>query len=86
MSPALVSLKVLQEKLVGGLRKNGKTVSTTQMSSMSTLIQKAKRRKYSVSETFDPAQYTSWLKGACQNTVWPETRIRRHVYDMYKHK
>ena len=55
MSPGGVSVKVLQEKLVGGARKNGKTVRTTQMSSMSTLIQNAKRRKYNVKETLDPA-------------------------------
>lgn len=62
MSPGGVSVKVLQEKLVGGERKKGKTVSTTQMSSMSTLIQNAKRRKYSVSETFDPAKRTGLLE------------------------
>ena len=55
MRPGLVSVKVSQEKFVGGLLKKGKTASTTQMTSMSTLIQSANRRKYSVSDTFDPA-------------------------------
>ena len=55
MRAGLVSVKVSQEKLEGGLLKKGNTARTTQMTSMSTLIHRAKRRKYSVRETFDPA-------------------------------
>ena len=49
-------MKTFHEKLVGGLRKKGKTARTPQMASISTLIHSANRRKYSVSDTFDPAQ------------------------------
>ena len=57
MRPGLVSANSSQEKDVGGLLKKGKTASTTQMTVISTFSQKAKRRKYRVSDTLDPAQH-----------------------------
>ena len=58
MRPGLVSLNSFQEKDVGGLSKKGKTARTTQMANISTFNQKAKRMKYSVNDTLDPAQNT----------------------------
>ena len=45
MRLGLVSVKISQEKEVGGLLKKGNTVKTTQMAVIKMLIIKANRRK-----------------------------------------
>ena len=64
MRPGLVSLNSCQEKDVGGLSKKGNTARTTQMANISTFNQKAKRMKYRVSDTLDPAQNTLCIHDA----------------------
>ena len=61
--PGLVSLNSSQEKDVGGLLKNGNTARTTQMANIRTFSHKANLRKYSVSDTLDPADGQVALQG-----------------------
>ena len=68
MRLGLVSVKISQEKEVGGLLKKGNTVKTTQMAVIKMLIIKANRRKYSVNDTLDPALAATWSSGCCM--IW----------------